>query len=248
MQQMKHSIRHAQMAPTCLPAPFLLPLVPRLLVVRDEKSMSTSSSALASTKQFDSQSFVKQFYLTRECLSKHDIAQEDNPIIQMMILRHMAVMATKSEEQVILSAKAIAIAEIPQNQWIDFVEPSDFVSAQGYRIFAYCRRKVYNFWCREIIGDISKQSVIGTNVCARIEKAIQWNSDVTDTVCLYLCKGLASFCVNDFDTAETAYNFVVENAVPGSYPHRRARKGLWEVHCARNPSFYDYHKCKDTKF
>eukprot|EP01083_Nonionella_stella_P173316 597551_1 len=166
------------MAPTCLPAPFLLPLVPRLLVVRDEKSMSTSSSALASTKQFDSQSFVKQFYLTRECLSKHDIAQEDNPIIQMMILRHMAVMATKSEEQVILSAKAIAIAEIPQNQWIDFVEPSDF----------------------------------------------------------------------DFDTAETAYNFVVENAVPGSYPHRRARKGLWEVHCARNPSFYDYHKCKDTKF
>eukprot|EP01083_Nonionella_stella_P116075 344642_1 len=181
MQQMKHSIRHAQMAPTCLPAPFLLPLVPRLLVVRDEKSMSTSSSALASTKQFDSQSFVKQFYLTRECLSKHDIAQEDNPIIQMMILRHMAVMATKSEEQVILSAKAIAIAEIPQNQWIDFVEPSDFVSAQGYRIFAYCRRKVYNFWCREIIGDISKQSVIGTNVCARIEKAIQWNSDVTDT-------------------------------------------------------------------
>eukprot|EP01083_Nonionella_stella_P066705 175886_1 len=114
--------------------------------------------------------------------NKPPTINEENPIVQMMTLRQMAVAATKTEEQVVFCANAIAIAERPLNQWLDSVDPSDFVYAEGYRIFAYCRSKMYNFWCRETINDSKKQFVIEAKACVRVETAIRWNSDVTDTV------------------------------------------------------------------
>eukprot|EP01083_Nonionella_stella_P270353 915392_1 len=124
----------------------------------------------------------------------------------MMTLRQMAVAATKTEEQVVFCANAIAIAERPLNQWLDSVDPSDFVYAEGYRIFAYCRSKMYNFWCRETINDSKKQFVIEAKACVRVETAIRWNSDVTDTVYFplfaFMQGNCVIYCMDDFDAAD----------------------------------------------